>query len=134
MIIHNQCHRIIGKYPGNGRCFRRIVEISLFRQGQSPGHDHHPYAVDIQIPQTGSFRFIIHQDFGIRKRTFKHFELRIDYRFKGFIHTDMDGTGRGVSCWNPGSAVATCNKTVLQWPIRCMANISAKCSSRLIIS
>src|SRR5579863_772747 len=110
MIIHNKRHSIIGQYPRDGRRFGAIPEISFLSQAQTPGNDHHPYAVVGQVPQTGRFRLVLDKDMGIRKRTFKHFELRINYRFKGLVNTYMNGTRKGGFLLNPGSGMTSCKQ------------------------
>jgi len=47
---------------------------------------------------------------GIWKRTFKHFELRIDYRFKRLVNTYMNGTRKRGFLLNPGSGMTSCKQ------------------------
>jgi hypothetical protein len=47
---------------------------------------------------------------GIWKRTFKHFELRIDYRFKRLVNTYMNGTRQGGFLLNPGTGMTSCKQ------------------------
>src|ERR1700750_138447 len=110
MIIYNQRHSVISQYPRNSRGFGTIPEKPFLRQAQSPCDNHHPNAVVGQILQTGRFRLIVNQHMSIRKRTFKHFELRIDHRFKRLINTYMNGTRQGGFLLNPGPGMTSCKQ------------------------